>query len=95
MTYRREIPGIGLVAVLALFGQNALGDEVSPSRDPDVIRVTTQRPVDTLTDTRIEIDAQAIIDAIDRRFAEDLEKSLEALGVERIELAISEVPTRG
>jgi hypothetical protein len=85
-----------VAGVLALISQSAFsGDVNTAKREPEVLTVTAQRPSTEIVDARIETDIKAQIDALDRRFATDLENDLKAIGSSRIELVISEVPTRG
>jgi len=85
-----------VAGALALISQSALsGDKNAARRELEVVTVTAQRPASELVDARIETDIKAHVDALNRRFAADLEDDLEAIGGSRIELVISEVPTRG
>jgi hypothetical protein len=85
-----------VAGALALISQSALsGDTNAGKRELEVLTVTAQRSASELVDARIETDIKAHVDALNRRFAADLEDDLEAIGSSRIELVISEVPTRG
>ena len=89
--------GLLVAGALALIGQVAVSAEAVATKAPetmDVVTVTAKRPEQPEVKT-IEADASATIEAINRRIESDLEKSLERIGAPRIELAISEVPTRG
>jgi hypothetical protein len=65
------------------------------ARQPEVIRVTAQRPTIEVASPIIEIDASEVIEALNRRLAADLEEIFDAIQSSRIELAVSEVATRG
>lgn len=85
-----------VAGALALISQSAFsGDAIAGKREPEVLTVTAQRPSIELVDTRVETDIEAHIDAVDRGIAAELENDLKAIGRLRIELVISEVPTRG
>jgi hypothetical protein len=85
-----------VAGALALISQSALsGDTNAGKRELEVVTVTAQRPVSEVVDARIETDIKAHVDALNRRFAADLDNDLKAIGSSRIELVISEVPTRG
>lgn len=85
-----------VAGALALISQSAVsGDANAAKREPEIVTVTAQRPSIETVEPRIETDIKAHIDALNRRFATDLEDDLEAIGRTRIELVISEVPTRG
>jgi hypothetical protein len=85
-----------VAGALALISQNAFsGDVNTAKREPEVLTVTAQRPSSEIVDARIETDIKTQIEALDRRFATDLENHLKAIGSSRIDLVISEVPTRG
>ena len=84
-----------IVTTLGLFSQAALSGEAKASNEPEQLRVFAARPEITVADTRIETNTDAVIDAINRRIAQDLKRSLEEIGNARIELAVSELPTRG
>lgn len=85
-----------VAGALALISQSAFsGDANADQREPEILTVTAQRPSIEIIDARIETDIKAQVDALNRRFATDLENDLEAIGRSRIELVISEVPTRG
>lgn len=86
-----------VAGALALFSQGALSGDASAARsEPEELRVTAPRPQQIeLASPVIKIDASELIEALNRRLAKDLEKSLDAIGNSRIELAISEVSTRG
>ena len=85
-----------VAGVLALISQGALSGEVAPvSTRMEVVRVTAPRPASQIVDARIEVRAAELIEAINARIEKDLRKSLDAIRPTRIELAISEVPTRG
>jgi len=85
-----------VAGALALISQSAFsGDANAAKAEPEVLTVTAQRPSTATTEPRIETDIKAHIDALNERFESDLKKDLEAIGKSRIELVISEVPTRG
>ena len=85
---------LAVAGALVLISQGALSDEARAASAHEVQTVTAERP-QLRFDASITTDATASIRAVDRRIAEDLEKSLEAIAPSRIELVISEVPTRG
>lgn len=85
-----------VAGVLALISQGALSSEVVPaSQGIEIVRVTAQRPPITGSDSQIEIRAVEMIEAMNRQVEKDLESTLDAIRPTRIELVISEVPTRG
>jgi len=85
-----------VAGALALLSQGALGGEANTAgSEHEQLRVTAPRPHVELADPRIETDTSAVIEALNRRLAEDLEKSLREISGSRIELAISDVATRG
>ncbi len=85
-----------VAGALALLSQGALSGEASAARsEPEELRVTAPRPQTELAELRIKTDTSSVIEALNRRLAKDLEKSLKAISDSRIELAISEAPTRG
>ena len=85
-----------LAGALALFSQAALSGEASAARpEPEEIRVVARSQEIAIPDPKIPTDALAIIESMNRRVAEDLERSIEAISGARIELAVSEFPTRG
>lgn len=85
-----------LAGMLALFSQAALSGEANAARpEPEQITVTAPRAEIAIPKPAIETDAEAVIEAMNRRIAKDLEQSIEAISNARIELAISEFPTRG
>ena len=85
-----------VAGALALFSQGALSGDASAARsEPEELTVTAPRPQIELANPVIEFDASELIEALNRRLAKDLEKSLDAISKSRIELAISEVTTRG
>ena len=77
-----------IAAALALLSQSAWSDQ-------EEVRVTSPRMAIEIAQPKIATDAQAYIDALKQRLAEDLAKSLEAISASRIELVIAEAPTRG
>lgn len=77
-----------IAGVLALLSQSAWTDQ-------EEVRVTSPRMTSEIAVPKIATDAQAYIDALKQRLAEDLTKSLEAIRSSRIELVIAEAPTRG
>jgi len=82
-------------AAFALSSQTVLGDAAgTAAREPEVVRVTAKRPL-AVSAPRIEIDTAQILAALNRSLALDLARKLEAIGAERVELTIAEVPTRG
>lgn len=83
-----------IAGALGLFSQAALSGENANSK-PEELRVSAPRFEIAAADMRIETNADAVIEAINRRIAKDLERSLEAIGNTRIEIAASEFPTRG
>jgi len=89
-------PKAALVGVLALlFSQAALSAGPDAPRAPEVIRVTAPRVETVAPQSRIEVDVAALIEAVNRQIARKLAEDLDAIGVQRIEFAISEVPSRG
>lgn len=85
-----------LAGVLALFSQVALSDEANASRsEAEEVRVSAPSQEIVIADPRIETDAEAMIEAMNRQIAEDLKRSIEAISGTRIELVVSEFPTRG
>ena len=81
-----------LAAALVVSNQAATS---AANGEPDVIRATAPRVEADVRQSKIEVDVAALIEAVDRRVAEDLKKDLEVIGAPRIELAISEAPSRG
>ena len=81
--------------LLVLFSQAALSEGIVATRAPEVIWVTAPRIAAQIRESQIRDDMADLIDAINRRVAEDLAKSIDAIGMPRIELVISETPTRG
>ena len=79
-----------LAGVLALLTQAAWTDEpdAAASKAP-----VAERPAEAIRQT--DADAQAYIEALNRRLLQDLARDLEAISASRIELVIAEVPTRG
>ena len=77
-----------ITGVLAFLSQSAWTDQ-------EEVRVTSERTAIEIAEPKIATDAQAYIDALKLRLAEDLAKSLEAISASRIELVIAEAPTRG
>jgi len=85
-----------LAGALTLFSQAALSGEANAARnEPEEVRVSAPSQEIAIADPRIETDAEAVIEALNRRIARDLERSIEAMSGARIELVISEFPTRG
>lgn len=87
-----------LAGTLALFSQAALSDEANAARaEPaaEEVRVSAPSQEIAIADPKIETSAEAAIEAINRRIADDLERSVEAMSGARVELVISEFPTRG
>jgi hypothetical protein len=84
-----------IAGALGLFSQAALSGEANASSTQEVLRVTAPRLEVATAELRIETNTDAVIEAINRRIAKDLERSLEAIGNKRIEIAASEFPTRG
>lgn len=84
-----------IAGALGLFSQAALSGEAKADSEPEQLRVSAPRFEIATTDVRIEANTDAVIEAINRRIAQDLERSLEAIGNKRIEIAASEFPTRG
>jgi len=85
-----------VAGALALTSQVAVSGDPSAARsEPEELTVTAPRPQIGFVSPAIEIDTKELIEALNRRLKEDLEKSLDAIGKSRIELAISEVTTRG
>jgi hypothetical protein len=94
VTLRKQ--GLLIAGALAVLSQSALGSDANVAkREPEVLTVTAQRPPIVASDSQIETDVSVHIEAVERRFAKDLEKDLAAIGNSKIELVISEVPTRG
>lgn len=93
-------PGFLVAGALALISQSALGGDTETIRGPaaaqEVVRVTAPRPEGpTFENPVLETHVRALIEAIDRRIERDIENRVDAIGRDRIELVISEVPTRG
>jgi len=93
-------PGLLVAGALALISQSALGGDSETLRAPEatqeVVTVTAPRPdVPGFENHILETNVQALIEVIDRRIEQDLEKRVDSIGRLRIELVISEVPTRG
>lgn len=84
-----------VVAALGLFSQAALSGDAKADGKTEHLKVSATTAEIAIADPRIETDTDAVIDAINRRIAEDLARSLEAIGNARIQLAVSEFPTRG
>ena len=84
-----------LAGAAALLGPAALSAEVTPAGEVEVMTVTAPRVVCEVRPTKIEFDLDGLIDAIDKRIADDQQHDLEAIGTRRIELAMVEVPPRG
>lgn len=61
----------------------------------EIVRVTARRPGTVTFNARIESDAAALIDAMNRHVDEDRERRLEEIAPARMKLALSEVATRG
>lgn len=99
-TVTERKPGLLVAGALALISQSALGGDSETHRAPvatqDVVTVTAPRPDEPGFESYVlETNVQALIEAIGRRIERDLEQSVDSIGRNRIELAISEVPTRG
>ena len=99
-TVTERKPGLLVAGALALISQSAVGGDPRATRAPvamqEVVTVTAPRPDEPRFENAIlETDVQALIEIIDRRIGRDLEKRVGSVGGNRIELVISEVPTRG
>ena len=94
-TWLKSKRRILVMGALGLFSHAALSSEVEANGKTEQLTVSASRAEIAVVDPRIETDTDAVIDAINRRIAEDLARSLEAIGNARIELAVSEFPTRG
>jgi hypothetical protein len=85
-----------LAGALALVSQAALSDETNAARtEAEELTVSAPSQEIAIADPRIETDAEAVIEAMNRQVAADLARIIEAISGARIELAISESPTRG
>jgi hypothetical protein len=89
---KRQILALG---ALGLMSHAALSSEAKTKPEAELLTVSASRAEIAIADPRIETDTDAVIDAINRRIEEDLVRSLEAIGNARIQLAVSEFPTRG
>lgn len=82
--------------LLALASQGASGENAPvASHEATVITVTAPRQDVAVPSPQIEADMKAVIEALNRTLALELEQSLKAMEPARIELAMAEVPTRG
>jgi hypothetical protein len=84
-----------VACVVALSGQAAFSGEISMGNRPEQMMVSAPRLEKAMPESRIETDAKAVIDAIERQIAEDLKQSIETIFNARARLAASELPTRG
>jgi hypothetical protein len=99
-TVTERKPGLLVAGALALISQSALGGDTETQRahvaTQEVVTVTAPRPDKPGFENQVlETNVQAQIEAIDRRIERDIEKRVDSIGRNRIELVISEVPTRG
>jgi hypothetical protein len=85
-----------IASALALLSQGAWSDDGQAAREA-VADITVSIPNQRIeiAAEKIEASASAHIEALNRRIAQDLAESLEAISNTRFELAIAEVPTRG
>lgn len=85
-----------IAGALALLTQGVWADDGQAARNaPDVVKVSVSRDAVVTEEAKLDADAQAHIESLNRHIAAELEKNLEAIGFARIELVIAEVPTRG
>ena len=90
--------GFLVAGALALISQSAVAGDADSSdaraAGQDVITVTAERPR-TIRVDGFEPELEGLLEAIDRRIETDLQKRIDRIGRDTIELVISEVPTRG
>ena len=84
-----------LAGALAVVGPTALASGLGSAREPEVVRVTAPRVEPEIRQTRVDVDVAALIEAVDQAIAKENEQRLEAIGNRRIEIAVSEIRTRG
>lgn len=85
-----------IAGALVLLSQGAWSEEARPARKAVAeVAVSIPQPRIEIAAPKIEASASAHIESLNRRIAEDLARSLEAIGKTRFELVIAEVPTRG
>lgn len=82
-----------IAGALAILSQSAWSDR-GPAANSD-LRLSIPQPRIEIATPKIEASAEAHIETLKRRIAEDLAASLAAIGDTRFELVTVEVPTRG
>ncbi|MGD8339215.1 MAG: hypothetical protein PVH89_00455 [Gammaproteobacteria bacterium] len=84
-----------LAGAVALISQAAVGAGTGSAREPEIVRVTAPRVVAEIPRADVEVDVAALIESVNRHIAKQHETDLKAIGARRIELVMSEIPTRG
>jgi hypothetical protein len=84
-----------VAGLVALFGQAAFSGEINVGNKSEQMTVSAPRFEQAMPESRIETDAKAVIEAVERQIAEDLRQSVETIFNARARLAASELPTRG
>jgi hypothetical protein len=84
-----------LAGALAVVGPTALASGSGLAREPEIVRVTAPRVEPEIRQTQVDVDVAALMEAVDQAIAKENEQRLEAIGNRRIEIAVSEIRTRG
>lgn len=85
-----------IAGALALLTQGAWADDGEAARQaPAEVKVSMPNQPIVIAETKLENDASEHIEALNRYLAAELEASLEAIRISRVELVLAEVPTRG
>lgn len=91
------VAGLFALASQGAFSEDAAvtAPEAQAVQETPVIKVSAQRETIEIERPRLESDLAPTIESLNRLLAKDLEQRMKAIEIERIELAITEVPTRG
>ncbi|MDX1561956.1 MAG: hypothetical protein R3305_03475 [Gammaproteobacteria bacterium] len=84
---------LSLALVAALLSSTALSGEAPRARMPAQSEVGIKETA--LTAAQIEAETKAYREALEKRIADELAKSLATIEAPRIQLVMAEVPTRG
>ena len=84
-----------LAGALAVIGPTALAAAPGSAREPEIVRVTAPRVEREIRPTHVDVDVATLIKAVDQAIAKDHEQNLEAIRNRRIEIAVSDIRTRG
>lgn len=86
-----------LAGTLAVIGPTALASGQGSVREPEIVRVTAPRVEQEIRQTQVDVvvAVAALIEAVDQAIAKENEQRLKAIGNRRIEIALSEIRTRG